>query len=294
MHQLETLYLCYGVKCQPGVTWGHSSGQGTCRFCDTTYCLVLLLLSVNMSISQTCYIHIDQTWPKWPVPWPLLAHKQLMGSKVTMGSLGSKRSFSPKMLFLLQITWYGHVTHAYWSARHPTKVIGLKNYPGSFGVTGVKRSFSPKLLFLLQITWYGHVTHAYWSARHPSTKVIGLKMSFGVIWGHRGSKGHFNQKCYFSYRLHGMVMWLIHIHQLDTLYLCCGVKCQPGVIWGHWGQKVIFTKNAIISYILHGMVMWLMHIHQLDTLYLCCGVKYQPGVIWGHWGQRVVFTKNAL
>ena len=23
VHQLETLYLCYGVKCQSGVTWGH-------------------------------------------------------------------------------------------------------------------------------------------------------------------------------------------------------------------------------------------------------------------------------
>ena len=23
MNQLETLYLCYVVKCQPGVIWGH-------------------------------------------------------------------------------------------------------------------------------------------------------------------------------------------------------------------------------------------------------------------------------
>ena len=29
------------------------------------------------------------------------------------GVTGVKRSFSPKLLFLLQITWYGHVTHAY-------------------------------------------------------------------------------------------------------------------------------------------------------------------------------------
>ena len=38
---------------------------------------------------------------------------------------------------------------------------GLRNSPGSLGVTGVKRSFSPKMLFLLQITWYGHGTHTY-------------------------------------------------------------------------------------------------------------------------------------
>ena len=34
-----------------------------------------------------------------------------MGLEIHSGSLGVtgvKRSFSPKMLFLLQITWYGH------------------------------------------------------------------------------------------------------------------------------------------------------------------------------------------
>ena len=30
-----------------------------------------------------------------------------------VGVTGVKRSFSPKMLFLLQITWYGHGTHTY-------------------------------------------------------------------------------------------------------------------------------------------------------------------------------------
>ena len=31
----------------------------------------------------------------------------------SLGVTGVKRSFSPKMLFLLQITWYGHGTHTY-------------------------------------------------------------------------------------------------------------------------------------------------------------------------------------
>ena len=44
--------------------------------------------------------------------------------------------------------------------------------------------------------------------------------------------------------LHSMTIRLIHVHQLETLYLYYGVKCQPGVIWGHRGQKVIFSKNA--------------------------------------------------
>ena len=63
--------------------------------------------------------------------------------------------------------------------------------------------------------------------------------------GSQGSKGHFHQKCYFSFRLHGMAMGLIHIDQLDTLYKSYGSRNSPGVTWGHRGQKVIFTKNAI-------------------------------------------------
>ena len=45
--------------------------------------------------------------------------------------------------------------------------------------------------------------------------------------------------------LHSMITRLIHVGQLETLYLCYWVKCQSGVIWGHWGKKVIFTKTAI-------------------------------------------------
>ena len=44
-----------------------------------------------------------------------------------------------------------------------------------------------------------------------------------------------------------MVMWLMHINQLDTLYKSYGRKNSSGVIWGHRGQKVIFTKIAISS-----------------------------------------------
>ena len=42
--------------------------------------------------------------------------------------------------------------------------------------------------------------------------------------------------------LHSMTIGLVHVHQLETRYLCYGVKCQPGVIWGHRGQILIFTK----------------------------------------------------
>ena len=35
----------------------------------------------------------------------------------------------------------------------------------------------------------------------------------------------------------GMAIRLIHVHQLETFYLCYGVKCQSGVIfWVNYGQ----------------------------------------------------------
>ena len=54
--------------------------------------------------------------------------------------------------------------------------------------------------------------------------------------------------------LHSMAIRLIHVDQLETLYICYGVKCQSGVIRGHWGQKFKITKNAVIRpcYTLHG------------------------------------------
>ena len=45
-----------------------------------------------------------------------------MGLEIHPGSLGVTgvtRSFSPKMLFLLLITWYVYGTHAYSLARYP-------------------------------------------------------------------------------------------------------------------------------------------------------------------------------
>ena len=94
--------------------------------------------------------------------------------------------------------------------------------------------------------------------------------------------------------LHSMTIRLIHVHQLETLYLCYGVKCHSGVIWGHWGQKFIFTKKCYNSSMLHSMAIRLIHVDQLEMLYLCYGVKCQSGVIWGHRGQKVIFTKKCI
>ena len=66
--------------------------------------------------------------------------------------------------------------------------------------------------------------------------------SFGVT----GVKSSFSPKnANNSSMLYSMTTRLIHLHQLETFYLCNGVRCQPGVILGHRGQKVIFTENAL-------------------------------------------------
>ena len=45
--------------------------------------------------------------------------------------------------------------------------------------------------------------------------------------------------------LHSMAMKLLHVHNLEILYLFHGVKVPPGVIWGHMGQKAISVQNAV-------------------------------------------------
>ena len=55
--------------------------------------------------------------------WTTTQAQTMMGSEITMGSLGSKMWFSRKMLFLLQITWYGHVTQSKASAIHPLQKL---------------------------------------------------------------------------------------------------------------------------------------------------------------------------
>ena len=42
--------------------------------------------------------------------------------------------------------------------------------------------------------------------------------------------------------LHSMAIRLIHVDQLEMLYLCYGVKCQSGVIWG---QNIVFAQNNV-------------------------------------------------
>ena len=79
------------------------------------------------------------------------------------------------------------------------------------------------------------------------------------VRGHDGVTGvknvMFHGKCYFSYRLHGMVMWLKHKHQLYTLYKSYGSRNPPGVIWGHRVKRSFLPKMLFLLQITcHGHV----------------------------------------
>ena len=84
------------------------------------------------------------------------------------------------------------------------------------------------------------------------TYVIGWNVNLGSF-GVTGVKSSFSINCYNSSMLHSMTIRLVHVHHLETFYLCYGVKCHSRVIWGHWGQKVICTKNAITR---QGYIAW--------------------------------------
>ena len=89
-----------------------------------------------------------------------------------------------------------------------------------------------------------------------------------------------------------MTIRLIHVHQLETLYLCYGVKCQSGVIWGSLGSKGHFHQKCYNSSMLHSMTIRLIYVDKLETLYLCYGVNGQLGVIWGHSGKIFDFNNK--
>ena len=151
VHQLETFYLCYGVKCQSGVNWGHW-GQSD-----------RLLVSKNL-VSTFFFLKLA----KCLVSSFFLSFSQFASSSTCL--IGSLPNLVRSM--------YG------WMA---SKVMGLKFEPGSFGVTGVKKVILLKTLLLLQFISHGHVAHAY-DHLDPRYKSYGSKKSKSSK-GHLGSQG---------------------------------------------------------------------------------------------------------
>ena len=103
----------------------------------------------------------DQTWWKWPVPWPLLRLRQWWAQRSRWGHWGQKGHFHQKGIKSYRIlsidAWLMHMHKL-----DPLyKSYGPKNSSGSFRVIGVKRSFSPKRRQVLQNTYHWRVTYAH-------------------------------------------------------------------------------------------------------------------------------------
>ena len=202
----------------------------------------------------------------------------------SFGVTGVKRSFSPKLLFLLQITWYGHVTHAYWSDRYLYRSNRSKNSSGViWGHRGQKVHFT-KIAISPTDYMVWSCDSCIFISQIPSTKTFGLKFTRGHL-GSQGSKGHFHQKCYFSFRVHGMVMRLMHIDQLDTLYKSYRIKIHLGSL-GVTGVKSSFSQKTL--FLQH--ITWYGHVTHAYLsdryLYRSNRSKNSFGVIWGHRGSK--------
>ena len=63
-----------------------------------------------------------------------------------------------------------------------------------------------------------------------------------------------------------MTIRLIHVYQLESVYLCYGVKCQSRVIFGSLGSKGHFHYKCYNLSMLHSMTIGLIHVDQLETL----------------------------
>ena len=108
-------------------------------------------------------------------------------------------------------------------------------------------------------------------------KSYGSRNSPGVIWGHRGQKSFFYQKCCFSFRLHGMVMGLMHIHQLDTITNVMGLEIHTGS-FGVTGSKSHFSPKMLF------LLQFTWHNNETQAYSSTChslqknkGLKIYPG-----------------
>ena len=104
-----------------------------------------------------------------------------------------------------------------------------------------------------------------------------------TVWPQRSCRGHWGQKgqklknATSSYRLQGMVTWLMDMHQLDPLYKSYHFKNSPGS-FGVTGVKRSFSLKML--YLVY--VTW----HDQKT-HTCASVGNPLPILWGYisiWG----------
>ena len=125
----------------------------------------------------------DQTWSKWPVPWPLLRHKRWWGQRSRWGHWGQKGHFHQKGIKSYRMrsidAWLMHMhkLDPLYKSYH------IKNSSGViWGHRGQKVIFTKKASSPTECIELMHDSCICISST-PSTKVITLKIcpgSFGV------------------------------------------------------------------------------------------------------------------
>ena len=139
---------------QSGVDVSQPAGYAVCdgNMSSSSFFFLLLLSSGNTSFSHTSlHADFDQTCSQWPVPWPLLRHRQWWGQRSRWGHWGQNVIFTKKASSPTEYLALTRDLCICSSLTPSTKVMVLKNCQGSFGVTGVKSSFSQKRHQVLQI-----------------------------------------------------------------------------------------------------------------------------------------------
>ena len=204
--------------------------------------LLLSASSGNTYFSHTSLYAFDfhQTWSK--NQYLTITHTQkIVGSGVTMGSLGLKGYFHYKAS---SPSDYITLTRdlCIYSSLTPYKSKGPKNSSQVFfWLTGV----TPNDQKALSLSDFVALTPDLCICSSWTPSSYCPKNSSGVILGHWGQK-IISLKCYNLSMLQSMIIRITHVDQFETHYLFYEVTSQSGVIWGHWSPKVIFSKNAII------------------------------------------------
>ena len=158
---------------------------GSCILLVSSFFFLLLLLSFWQHVFFTYFPTFDfnQTWSKWPVPWPLLRHRQWWGQGSRWGHWGQKGHFHQKGIKSYRIpsidAWLTHMhkldpLYKSYSPKNSSGVI--------WGHRGQKVIFTKKASSPSEYVSLTRNLHTCISLS-PSTKVIVLKIhpgSFGV------------------------------------------------------------------------------------------------------------------
>ena len=135
---------------------------------------------------------------------------------------------SLKMLYLLLVTQFIHVTHMHSLASDPLSHLQDKgtrvvvSQPAGYAVCDGNVS-SDTFILLVSVFFWQHVFFTYfptsdfdqtWSKWPVAWPLLTHKRWWGQgsLWGHWGQKGHFHQKGIKSFRIRSIDTWLMHMH----------------------------------------------------------------------------------